>query len=63
MIFRKMRMKRKAYFTFNKYSQNSIIGATERHCANANLKWISEYKNSLFKEVKNENRNKEMGQE
>ena len=47
-----MRMKRKAYFTFTKHSQNSIHGVTERHCANANLKWISENKNSLFKEVK-----------
>ena len=47
-----MGMKRKAYLTFTKHSQNSIIGATERHCANANLKCISENKNSLFKEIK-----------
>ena len=56
-----MRMKRKAYFTFTKHSQNSILGATERYYANANLKCISENKNSLFKEVKNKNRNKKMG--
>ena len=49
---RKMRMKRKAYFTFTKHSQNSILVATERHWANAKLKWISENKNSLFKEEK-----------
>ena len=47
-----MRMKRKGYFTFTKHSQNSILVATERHCANAKLKCISENKNSLFKEVK-----------
>ena len=62
-----MRMKREAYFTFTKHSQNSILAATERHCANANLKWISENKNSLFKEVKMKigikkwARNKKMG--
>ena len=43
-LLRKMRMKRKAYFTFTKHSQNSILGATEKDCANANLKCISENK-------------------
>ena len=47
-----MRRKRKAYLTFTKHSQNTILGATERHCADANLKWISENKKSIIKELK-----------
>ena len=47
-----MRKKRKGYLSFAKHSQNTILGTTERHCANANMKWISENKKSIFKELK-----------